>query len=66
MDTFEVYKGFNKTELAPEERFYPLEEFRDTSTPFHPVKLLCEFKLSNMPKEKDFLHACKTAKNPVK
>lgn len=65
-DTLEVYKGFNRKELTPEDRFYPLEKFRDTSTPFHPVKLLCEFKLNNLPKEEEFLHACKTARNPVK
>ncbi len=65
-DTLEVYKGFNRKELTPEDRFYPLEKFRDTSTPFHPVKLLCKFKLSNLPKEEEFLHACKTARNPVK
>ena len=65
-NTFEVYKGFNKRKLAQNERFYALEEYRDTSTPFHPVKFLCKFELSNLPGEQEFIEVCKEAYNSTK
>lgn len=63
-NTFEVYKGFNKHKLAPNERFYDLEEYRDTSTPFHPVKFLCKFELSNLLENKNSYKFVKRHINP--
>lgn len=58
--------SFYQRKLAQNERFYALEEYRDTSTPFHPVKFLCKFELSNLPGEEEFIEVCKEEYNSTK
>ncbi len=49
-NSFEIYEGFNKDILTPEDRFFPLqnkiEKFREE---YKPVKLWMEFKLNDLP-----------------
>lgn len=50
--TFEVYEGFNKTELTEDDRFF---KFKDTKSEYWPVKLLKSYSLDELPSETDFI-----------
>jgi hypothetical protein len=52
----EVFKGFNKTNLSDDERFYFLQENADENG-YKPLKLLATFNLEQLPSEEDFLSA---------
>jgi hypothetical protein len=55
-NTFEVYRGFNQTELTPEDRFYSLSsEDKD----YQPVKMIQSFSLDNLPSDDEFIFLCK-------
>lgn len=51
-NTFEVYKGFNKTELDSSERFAVLNRVKEEYTPVRHVKT---YSLDNLPNEETFL-----------
>lgn len=51
-DMFEVYEGFNKKELTPEDRFYFLREYEEGK--YHGVRLVKRWFLSNLPTEDEF------------
>lgn len=51
--TFEVFRGFNKTPIAPTERFFPLESKSDGG--YHPVRLLKSYSLDSLPTKTKFL-----------
>lgn len=51
-EMFEVYEGFNKKELTPEDRFYFLREYEDGG--YHGVRLVKRWFLSNLPTEDEF------------
>ena len=50
--TFEVYKGYNKTPLNKNERFYSENNDKDG---YYPIKHVKSFDLDALPIEKDFL-----------
>lgn len=57
-NTFEVFEGFNTKPLAEGERFRNIKNKADTShrdTEYHPVKLVKEYKLDDLPTEEAFL-----------
>lgn len=55
--TFEVYKGFNKTPLTPEDRFYFLVEHEDKGDDkYYTVIKVAEFDINNLPEETEFLN----------
>ena len=55
-NTFEVYRGFNQTQLTPEDRFYSLsQEDKD----YQPVKMIQSFSLDNLPSDDEFIFLCK-------
>lgn len=49
----EIYKGFNKQKLAPEDRFYFLE--KEVEGEYHPIKLLGKYKFSELPTLEKFI-----------
>lgn len=51
-NTFEVYEGFNKSELDESERFFPIQ---DQGSEYYPVKLLKSFNLDDLPEYDKFL-----------
>lgn len=51
-NTFEVYEGFNKTPLAPDERFSYLTLHGNE---YHPVKHVVTYKLNELPTQAEFL-----------
>jgi hypothetical protein len=55
--TFEVYKGYNKTPLTPEDRFYkaPVEGEEVAPRGYYPVKLMHSFSLAELPTPAEFL-----------
>lgn len=55
--TFEVYRGFNKEPLTPEDRFYSLElhEKGRSGDQYYPVKLIATFDLAKLPTDQEFL-----------
>lgn len=62
-NTFEVYKGFGKTELSPEERFYDAE-FK-SGNEYQPVRLRATFSLDALPDDDEFYSSleCKVDEN---
>lgn len=63
-NTFEVYKGFNKTPLDPSDRFYFLRHLeREPSyigdKTYHAIKLVRSWQLDNLPSDEDFMNAFK-------
>lgn len=50
--TFEIYKGFNKTPLAPEDRFYNGGYRRGE---YYPVNLIKKYDLNNLPAVDTFI-----------
>lgn len=50
--TFEVYRGFNQSQLAETERFAPNQKSDDG---YYPVKLFKTHKLSKLPTVKEFI-----------
>lgn len=48
-ETFEVYRGFNKSTLTPDERFYSLQEKNETKDGYYPIKHVKTYKLSELP-----------------
>lgn len=56
-DVLEVYKGYSKTRLTPEDRFYYLQEENDD---FAPVKLCATFNINALPKDGDFINLLAT------
>lgn len=56
-NTFEIYKGFNESDLNKEDRFFSLSEF--ATEKYKPIKLIAKFSLENLPPSCDeFLKAC--------
>lgn len=53
--TFEVYKGFNKTPLTAEDRFFFLQKEGED---YCPVKLVKSYSLNNLPSDEDFIKEC--------
>ena len=53
--TFEVYQGFNKEPLTPEDRFYELREYEEL--PYHGVKLVKSWSLDGLPTNEEFVSA---------
>lgn len=57
--TFEVYSGFNKTPLKPEDRFYNLTDIRPQNygEDFYPIKLYpgAIWSLQTLPSQEEFL-----------
>ena len=53
--TFEVYQGFNKEPLTPEDRFYELREYEEL--PYHGVKLVKSWSLDELPTNEEFVSA---------
>lgn len=51
-NTFEVYKGFNKSPLNEQDRFFNLQ---DNNSDYYPIKLVKSYSLDNLPSEQDFL-----------
>ncbi|ECN6005620.1 hypothetical protein ZD68_06300 [Salmonella enterica subsp. enterica serovar Brandenburg] len=51
--TFEIFKGFNSKPLADGERFYNPET--PVNAEYHPVRLIKEYRLSELPTEEAFL-----------
>lgn len=61
-NTFEVYKGFNKNELGPEDRFHniPISTYvPQDSLPYQQVKLVVAWDLDSLPTQDEFLEAFK-------
>jgi len=56
--TFEGYKGFNKEELTPDDRFYFLRD-EETDEEYHGVKMVASWDLNSLPNDEDFLAAFK-------
>ena len=55
-NTFEGYKGFNKTRpLSPEDRFYFLRDKEKDG--YHAIQLIAKWSLDSLPSNKDFLAA---------
>ena len=52
--TFEVYTGFNKSELDKDARFVNIKPEKDSE--YSPVALVKEYKLTELPKEEDFVN----------
>jgi hypothetical protein len=52
-NTFEIYKGFNKSPLHTSERFFNLNT--DHTNGYYPVKLLQQYNLTELPDNKRFL-----------
>jgi hypothetical protein len=50
--TFEVYKGFNKTKLTEQDRFY-MDGIVDEQG-YYPVKLLAKYELEYLPSIEEF------------
>lgn len=65
-NTFEVYRGFNKTPLEEDERFYFMNDKADlTRVPpdgemYYPVRLAAMFDLDNLPEDDEFLDMFKS------
>ena len=57
-DMFEVYEGFNKQPLNKEERFYNIQNLKDATLIYYPVKLVAEFSFKNLPDKDEFLKKC--------
>lgn len=49
--TFEVFKGFNRTQLTEDERFYGM----NVDSGYHPVKLSHSFNLNELPTNDEFI-----------
>lgn len=58
---FEVYKGFNKTPLTPNDRFYGVKKEKDVSEEYQPVIKIVEFDINKLPTKAEFLKQCKLA-----
>ncbi len=57
-ETFEVYKGFNTNSLNSNERFAGMkckERMNIDDTQYYPVRLVAEFKLTELPTAKEFI-----------
>lgn len=54
--TFEGFRGFNKTPLTPNDRFYFLRNHEEDNG-FHGVRLAAEWSLDNLPSDSEFLAA---------
>lgn len=52
--TFEAYVGYNKIPLMQEDRFYWLDKIDEE---YHPVRMVAEWSLSNLPTKDEFLNA---------
>jgi len=51
--TFEVYKGFNKTELEPDQRFAYLKKEEDNE--YYPVRMIKSYSLDELPTPEQFI-----------
>lgn len=51
-NTLEVFEGFGKTKLGPDERFYDAEFKSDNG--YEPIRLRAAFSLDSLPEESDF------------
>ena len=62
-EVLEVYKGFNKTPLTPEDRFYfngEVEtEYRSEDSRYYPVKLFRSFKFKELKSVENFIEMCR-------
>jgi hypothetical protein len=66
-NTFEVYKGFNKSPVDECERFYGLNDGIEcySGDKYYPVKLVASFDLDNLPTVKEFLNKFKDDEEDV-
>lgn len=55
-DTLEVYRGFNRTPLVKNDRFFFLQE---DDVEYYPVKLVITFALDNLPENSGFIREIK-------
>ena len=53
----EVYQGFNRSPLTPDDRFYFLREYEDDNG-YHGVKLKKKYPLDDLPSNEDFIKDC--------
>lgn len=63
-NTFEVFRGFNKTPLDPSDRFYFLRDLEREplhigDETYHAIKLIRSWELDNLPSDEDFMNAFK-------
>ncbi len=59
-NTFEVFRGFNKTPLDPSDRFYFLRDYERKpeyigDNPYRAIKLVKSWKLDDLPSDDDFM-----------
>jgi hypothetical protein len=54
-NTFEVYKGFNKTPLPPEARFAGVKAESDTPKGYTPVRMAASWPMDALPTDEEFL-----------
>jgi hypothetical protein len=57
-ETFEVFKGYNKQKLGPDERFAKAEREADANKEYEPIKLLKSWSLDALPTKSQFLEEC--------
>lgn len=66
-NTLEVYRGFNKTPLTVEDRFFNMVMTSHPSgATYYPVKLLKTYKLNRLPNETTFVKQLTTLANKLK
>ena len=54
-ETFEIYRGFNKTPLTQDDRFFPLQKLGDDEDEFFPVRIMGLYRLDDLPDNDTFL-----------
>lgn len=52
-NTFEIYEGFNKEEVTPDNRFYDIKPDKDSE--YTQVKLVKKYSLDNLPSCDEFV-----------
>ena len=55
-NTFEVYIGFNREGITPEDRFFDIYK---KGSEYYPVKLLTAFPLNELPDDDEFITICR-------
>ncbi|MCW3159668.1 hypothetical protein [Chryseobacterium oryctis] len=58
-NTFEVYTGFNKKRITPEDRFFDLCKEDRENPEYYPVLLFLSFPLNNLPYGDEFIIRCR-------
>lgn len=54
-NTFEVYKGFNKEKLSPEDRFHKIKAPSENKNRYEPIKLCASFPLTSLPSKEELI-----------